>query len=1152
VICPRPDCWRPDSRSDKLSLADLIGLLENAVEILAWLRELGLERYEQAFRENEVAADILPKLTADDLKDIGVTIVGHRRKLLEAIAALAEPALARQAGPSAPVKALTAARPTEAERRQLTVMFVDLVGSTALSAALDPEEMGAAIRVYQNAVAGETLRFEGHIAKFMGDGVLAYFGWPQAHEDDAERAVRAGLALVQTVAALEVAGRRLAARIGIATGLVVVGERVGEGEAQERAVVGETPNLAARLQALAPPGSVVISQATRRLVGDLFELTDLGPTQIKGFAEPVAAFQVQGEGSADGRFEALHGHRLTPLIGRENQLAMLLERWSWAKDGDGQVVLIAGEAGIGKSRLLRALREKLTDEPHIAISHLCSAYHTNSALHPIVAQLERAADFASHDEPADRLAKLEALLAQGAEQLDEATPLFGALLGVPTDERYRGLNLTPQRQKQRTFEVLIEQLAGLARKRPVLQLYEDLHWADPSTLELLDMVVERARVLPVLIVMTHRPQFTPPWSGQAHVTALPLNRLGRRQGAAMALQVTGGKALPPEILDQILERTDGVPLFLEELTRTMLESGLLTDAGDHYELAGPLPPLAIPANLHDSLMARLDRLATVKELAQIGAVIGREFSHELLAVVADRPQEQLEIGLDQLVDSELVFRRGSPPDATYSFKHALVKDAAYQSLLKSRRQQLHARVAQVFEERFPGVVETQPELLAYHLTEAGLDAPAADAWARAGRAALGRSAMREAANSLSRAVGLLRGMPSSPDRQRLELELLGGLGVALTNTLGPASSEAQAAHERADHLSQELGDREGRFRARWNLWRVYNVRAEFDSAVAAGDALLAEAQADGDADHEVQARHALFASRLFRGDLEATCHHVDHMLALYEVGRHGTQALTFGGHDARECGLTQSSTALFLLGYPERALARNAEGIAHAMALGQPQVVVHAHNWGSMLLQLVGELEELDRRTILLARLVDEHGLAIYYPEARILAAWRAVQEERDHRAAEEMRNFLDRRAAMGTVSIHTYFLMLLADAWLRLDRPDEALAAIKEGLARAEAKGEHLCTAELHRLRARACLARNAPDAQVAEAALAAALAAARHQSSRIFELRAACDLARLWADRGERRNAHNLLAPIYGWFTEGFKTADLKDAKALLGELA
>ena len=831
---------------------------------------------------------------------------------------------------------------------------------------------------------------------------------------------------------------------------------------------------------------------------------------------------------------------------------MLLERWSWAKDGDGQVVLIAGEAGIGKSRLLRALREKLTDEPHIAISHLCSAYHTNSALHPIVAQLERAADFASHDEPADRTREARGAARLGGRAVDEATPLFGALLGVRTDERYRAPNLSPQRQKQRTFEVLIEQLAGLARKRPVLQLYEDLHWADPSTLELLDMVVERARVLPVLIVMTHRPQFTPPWSGQAHVTALPLNRLGRRQGAAMALQVTGGKALPPEILDQILERTDGVPLFVEELTRTLLELGLMTDAGDHYELTGPLPPLAIPANLHDSLMARLDRLATVKEIAQIGAVIGREFSHELLAAVADRPQEQLESWLDQLVASELVFRRGSPARRHLQFQARLGQ---------------RCRLSVVAQVEAPAAARS---------TRAGVRGAVSGCRrnpTRAARISPDRSWPRRARGGCVGA-GRSRGPRPVGDARGGELALprrrTAPGNAVLARSTAPRARVARRPRRRSHQyawpglfrssggarargsLSEALGDRKARFRARWNLWRVYNVRAEFASAVAAGDALLVEAQADGDADHEVQARHALWSSRLFRGDLEATCHHVDRGLALYEVDRHGTQALTFGGHDARECGLTQNGNALFLLGYPERALARNAEGIAHARALGQPQVVAHALTWGSMLLQLAGELEELDRRTILLARLANEHGLAIYYPEARILAAWRAVLEERDHRAAEEMRNFLDRRSAMGSVYLHTYFLMLLADAWLRLGRPDEAQAAIKEGLAHAEATGEHFCTAELHRLRARACLALDARDARVAEAALDAALAAARHQSSRIFELRAACDLARLWADRGERRNAHDLLAPVYGWFTEGFGTADLKDAKALLQDLA
>jgi class 3 adenylate cyclase len=751
------------------------------MDIAAWLQGLGLERYLEAFRANDVDADVLRTLTGDDLKELGVASLGHRKKLLEAVAALAAPA----AGPGFADQTLTAeadapaAKPREAERRQLTVLFCDLVGSTALSAQLDPEEMGAVIRAYQNAVAGETLRFEGHVAKFMGDGVLAYFGWPQAHEDDAERAVRAGLALVRAVAGLEAGGRPLAARIGIATGLVVVGELVGEGEAQERAVVGETPNLAARLQALADPGSVVISQATRRLVGGLFELTDLGPTRVKGFAEPLAAFRVEGEGRADGRFEALHGQRLTPLIGREHELAMLLERWAWAKEGDGQVVLIAGEPGIGKSRLLRALREQLAGEPHLTLSHFCSPYHTNSALHPIFAQLERAAGIASHDEPADRLAKLEALLGQGTEHLEEAVPLIGALLGIPSGGRYPAPNLSPQRQKQRTLEVLIEQLAGLARDRPVLEQYEDVHWVDPSTLELLDLLVERVRTLPALVVLTYRPDFSPPWIGQSHVTALTMNRLGRRQGAAMVDRVTGGKALPDEILDQILANTDGVPLFVEELTKTVLESGLLTDAGDRYELSGPLPALAIPATLHDSLMARLDRLAPVKEVAQIGAVIGREFSHELLAAVLPLGEAGLTAALDQLVASELIFRRGTPPEATYSFKHALVQDAAYESLLKARRQQLHAKIGHVLEEHFPEVAATNPEVLAHHWRGADNLYKAICYLRDAATLAVERSSNREAAAHISVALELVRAQPPSVGRQQTETALRLSLGAAL-------------------------------------------------------------------------------------------------------------------------------------------------------------------------------------------------------------------------------------------------------------------------------------------------------------------------------------------------------------------------------------
>ena len=558
------------------------------------VRNLGLERYEPAFRKSEIDFEVLPELTESDLETLGLPL-GPRRKLLKAIRELDDhPPAGGSRSPSA------AGGPTEAERRQPTVMFVDLVGSTELAARLDPEDMGQVIRAYHGACTEVVERWEGHVAKYMGDGVLAYFGWPRAHEDDAERAVRAGLDLVAAVAGLATPDdASLAARVGIATGRVVVGELIGAGTAQEEAVVGETPNLAARLQALAEPGSVVLSQATRRLVGGLFELVDLGPRRLKGFAEPLAAFRVVGAGRAEGRFEALHGERLMPLVGREHELGILLERWEWAKDGEGQIVLLSGEPGIGKSRLTRSLIERLADEPHTRLRYYCSSYHTNSALYPVIDQMERAAGFQPEDTADTRLDKLEAVLAQATEGVAAVAPLIAALLSVPAGGRYPPVNLTPEAQKLRTFEALLGQVAGLAGQRPVLMVFEDAHWIDPSTLEFLGLVIERIRELPVLVLVTFRPEFEPPWTSQAHVTTLPMSRLGRRQGADLVARVTGEKPLPAEVVDEIVARTDGIPLFVEELTKTVLESGLLADAGDRWELSGPLPQLAIPATLHE-------------------------------------------------------------------------------------------------------------------------------------------------------------------------------------------------------------------------------------------------------------------------------------------------------------------------------------------------------------------------------------------------------------------------------------------------------------------------------------------------------------------------------------------------------------------------
>ena len=746
------------------------------MDVAAWLRGLGLERYEQAFRDNEIDWEVLRKLTSDDLRDIGVAAVGHRRKLLDAIAAL---------GAAVPAATVTAASgdaptPADAERRQLTVMFCDLVGSTALSAQLDPEDLRAVIGAYHRCAAAVIERAGGFVAKYMGDGVLAYFGYPRADEHDAERAVRAGLTLVEGVAALDtVAAAPLQVRVGIATGLVVVGDLIGQGAAQEQAVVGETPNLAARLQALAEPGTVVIATSTRRLTGGLFDYEDLGAIEIKGFSEPVVASGVLRESGTESRFEARHGPDLTPMVGRDEELALLQRRWQQAKNGEGCVVLVSGEPGIGKSRLAQSLLEQFAREPHTRVRLFCSPHHQESALYPTITQLERAAGFRREDTAAQRLDKLEAVLAQATDDLGEAAPLLAALLSLPTGERYPPLNLIPQKQKERMLRALVAQVEGLAGRQPVLMLFEDAQWSDPTSLELLDLIVDRVSALPLLLIITFRPEFAPPWTGRPQVSLISLSRLAPRQRAEMIAGITGGKALPREIADRIIDRTDGVPLFVEELTKAVIESGMLSDTGDRYIAVGPVAPLAIPASLQASLLARLDRLAPVREVAQIGAALGRQFSHELIAAVAPMPPVQLDDALAQLVAAELIYRRGVPPDAEYTFKHALVQDAAYSTLLRSRRQQLHAHIAATLEEKFPDMVAAQPALLAHHCEEAGLPEKAVGYWLVAGRQAWARSALTEGVALLRRGLALVSALPDTDRRRETELDLQIALGRAL-------------------------------------------------------------------------------------------------------------------------------------------------------------------------------------------------------------------------------------------------------------------------------------------------------------------------------------------------------------------------------------
>ena len=1102
------------------------------MDIAAWLRELGLERYEQAFRENEIDAEILPKLTAEDLKDIGVTIVGHRRKLLEAIAALAQPALAPQVEPSDPVEASPTARPAEAERRQLTVLFCDLVGSTALSAQLDPEDMREVIRGYQNAVAGEIGRFEGHVAKFMGDGVLAYFGWPRAHEDEAERAVRAGLALTQAIGQLETpTGETLAARVGIATGLVVVGDLVGEGAAQEEAVVGETPNLAARLQGLAEPGQIVIAEGTRRLLGDLFDLADLGAQRVKGIAEPVGAFVVLGESPLQSRFEAHSGSALRPMVGRDQELALLLERWTQAKAGEGQGVLLVGEAGIGKSRISRALLDVVAQEPHFRVRYQCSPYHTDSALWPVIQQLNHVAGLDADDPIEARLDKLEALLDRADGR--GAAPLIADLIGLDGTGRYGKLDLTPDAQRTRTFEALVQQLLGLAARQPVLLVLEDAHWIDPTTLELIEQCLDLIAAARVLLLLTSRPDHQPELAAHPHVTRFTLNRLGRT-GVEAIVGRLGGDHLPTETIDAIIARTDGVPLFVEELTKAILETGEVT----------------IPASLYDSLMARLDRIPEVKEVAQVAACIGREFDYALLAAVADRSEPDLRSALDKLAAAELIFRRGRPPEANYTFKHSLVQDAAYQSLLRRRRQDFHLRIGKALEQRFPERAEREPELLAHHFTEAGDAEPAVPYWQRAGERAAQRSANLEAIAHLSRGLELAQKLDGTMDELRRELDMTMALFSACVIVKGWAAPETLTAIDRARELSERIGDRSHTAVLDWGEFNRHLLRGETDLALRHSEVVLQRVEGGGDVTALMLALRCLAITLNHRGQAAMALPHLRRGFSLYDADVH-RPLVRWWSYDARVFFLCHLGHALLHLGHPDQARAHLEEAVKEARSLS------HTPSLGFALRQMGWFLQvndDLPAHAELVEELLDlslAHGFSAFRAQGFVERGYLGVLSGQAEAGLEEMQRGLREWRDLGlklTVPLH---LTQLAKAYAALHQPETGLEYLAEALTIIEETGERWHEAEAHRLSGELLLSLPTADTYAAESSFRKAIEVARSQQAKWPELRAARSLARLWADQGKLADAHDLLAPVYAWFTEGFDTADLKDAKALLDEL-
>jgi class 3 adenylate cyclase/tetratricopeptide (TPR) repeat protein len=897
--------------------------------IAEWLASIGLGEYAQRFADNAIDLSVVRDLTEQDLKDLGV-LLGHRRKILRAIAEL---------DGVAPAPTETATEPVlrvDAERRHLTVMICDLVGSTALSARLDPEDMRAVIDAYHAACARITRTYDGFLAEFRGDGILAYFGYPIAHEDDAERTVRAGLDVIAAVARLETRAREpLAVRIGIASGLVVVGDLSREGALRERAVVGDTPNLAARLQALAEPGTVVVAASTRRLLGDLFRLRDLGRHEVKGIAAPVAAWAVEGVSDSESRFEAVRAAGLTDLIGREGELDFLLERQRLAWKGEGQIVLISGEPGIGKSRLAAALAERSAGEAHTRLRYQCSPYHTNSALRPFIAQLERAAGFKADDTSEQRLDKLEALLAMSASRIENVGPLFAALLSIPFGERYQPLTLSPTQQRRRTLAALLDQFEGLARGQPILLLFEDAHWADATSLELLDLTIERVRQLPVLALFTFRPEFEPPWVDLPNVGTLTLGRLDHNDVESMVAQVTGGRVLPTEVMKQIVAKTDGNPLFVEELTKAVLEAGILVEDAEGYRLDGPLPPLAIPATLQDSLMARLDRLAPVKEIAQVGATIGREFSYTLVRVLVGRDESALKHGLAQLEQAGLVFRRGEPPkEAVYSFKHSLVRDAAYESLLKSRRQQLHGQIASALEQRFADIVASQPEIVAHHFTAAGLVNPAIDYWLKAGHLALSRSANAEAVKHLRQGIELTQSQAPSANRVRKQLDFYLALGPAVAATEGYAAPETLRVFSHARDLLGEGGTSTEQMTVLWSTYLAHSIRAEHTAALEVARQCLALA-----AEHEHPGMAAL-ANRFIgqtlwmMGAFLDARFHLERTLDLCAAHQETITSYRKFGVDDEVSALSALSRTLWILGYLEQAAAAAGQALARARTMG--------------------------------------------------------------------------------------------------------------------------------------------------------------------------------------------------------------------------
>jgi class 3 adenylate cyclase/predicted ATPase/type II secretory pathway predicted ATPase ExeA len=1125
--------------------------------VSAWLESLGLDRYQEVFQQNAITWDVLPELNDGDLASLGV-LLGHRKRLLRAIAHLSQEADSHGLQP-VPIATGSEATPfpsgqDQAERRQLTVMFCDLVGSTELARRLDPEDLQTAIRHFLDACSDAITRFNGYIAKYMGDGLLVYFGYPQAHEHDAERAVHAGLAVLELVKALPREHYpdqefEIAARIGIATGPVMVGELIGQDTAKERSVFGETPNLASRLQGLAAPNQLIVDSVTKRLVGGEFEFADQGPVSLKGFETPVQVWRVLSAKPSASRFESYRSGRLAGFIGREHEAALLLGRWHEAVDGEGQVVLLCGEAGIGKSRLVRYLRDRLTEDHYEAIQAQCSPHHTNTALYPVVTCLRQAAGLGGEDSVPTQLHKLDTLVINSGLDNRVTVALLADLLSIQGDERYQLPNVSPDKRKDMTLEALVQYLQRLADRSPVLLIVEDAHWLDPTTLDLMTRIIDRIRQMRVLLLITFRPDFRPVWVEYSHVTFLTLNRLPRRQSAELIAAMTGGKVLPQEVQQAILAKTDGVPLYIEELTGNLLETGLLSEGIDSFTLKGSLKEMVIPDSLQALLMERVDRLGPVKEIVQIGAVIGREFTYELLRAAVDITDNRLNGALDLFVSSGLILQEGERPLSRYRFKHTLVQEAAYNTLPKKSRRLLHARIAKTLEAKFAERVRLEPELLAYHFEQAGLTGSATTYWHLAARRDADRSANVEALNHFNRALAMVKDMPEGPERDASELELLIERGAPMVTVKGYASQEIERNYLRAKELSQATSDSGHHFLAVWGLWVFHLVRGPLATACDLAEHLLSLAQREQNPDMLIRAHESVGSTYSFLGRFNEAKVHLLAAKSLYDPARHRLQALPY----TQDPGITARvmlARALWILGQVDEVEALSREAIGMARELEHPFTLAFTLTTVAWTYSTLRDTEQTLHLTEEAIALSTKYSFEVPLAWATSLQGW-ALDQRGDEQGLGRLVKGLSDTQAAGASLNNTFTLALLAEIYLQQKRIDEGLGALSEAQKLVCSQGERCWQAELLRLKGELLLEQSGPSVAAAEQCFAEALRVAQDQHASMLELRAAVSMAGLLRKLNRMDAAKQVLHAACSRFAGQVANPDLIEARNILEQL-